>query len=153
MLFRSGLVLAPVARVDIYYENDTRYRGQDKTGHRVGLSKFRNTLQIEADKKVGDGWAVRSILRGTWDGVYRLNKDEYGEDAGSKSAADVRIPNTAGPVAQSVGLFGPAGSNPLGSRSGGTSPTPSSRAYPVAATWISSSQPTTSPIGSMSCWA
>lgn len=109
-------------KVDIYYENDTRYRGQDKTGHRVGLSKFRNTLQIEADKKVGDGWAVRSILRGTWDGVYRLNKDEYGEDAGSKSAADVRIPNTAGPVAQSVGLFGPAGSNPLTSHYSATVP-------------------------------
>ena len=92
-------------KVDVYYENDTRYRDKDKTGHRIGLSKFRNTLQVEADKKVGDGWAVRSILRGTWDGVYRLNKDEYGKDAGSDSAADVRIPNTAGPVAQSIGLF------------------------------------------------
>lgn len=94
-------------RVDVYYENDTRFRGKDKSGDRVGLSKFRNTLQVEADKKVGDGWAVRGILRGTWDGVYRLNEDEYGKDAGSKTAADVRIPNTAGPVAQSVGLFGP----------------------------------------------
>ncbi|MBK6401291.1 MAG: hypothetical protein IPF74_04775 [Rhodocyclaceae bacterium] len=47
-------------RVDVYYENDTRFRGKDKSGDRVGLSKFRNTLQVEADKKVGDGWAVRA---------------------------------------------------------------------------------------------
>lgn len=109
-------------KVDVIYENDTRFRGKDNTGHRVGLSKFRNTLQVEADKKAGDGWGIHSVLRGTWDGVYRLNKDEYGKEAGSQSAADLRIPNTAGPVAQSVGLFGPAGGNPLTSHYGATVP-------------------------------
>lgn len=38
-------------KVDIYYENDTRFRGKDATGKRVGLSKLRNTLQMEADRK------------------------------------------------------------------------------------------------------
>ncbi len=91
-------------KVDIIYENDTRIRGKDNTGHRVGLSKFRNTLQVEADKKAGNGWGLHGVLRGTWDGVYRLNKDEYGKEAGSKTAADIQLSNTAGPVAAAVGL-------------------------------------------------
>ena len=91
-------------KVDVYYENDTHFRGKDNTGNTVGLSKFRNTLQAEADKHLSGGWSFHGIFRGTWDGVYRLNKDEFGESAGSKSADDVRIENTAGPVAASVGL-------------------------------------------------
>lgn len=81
-------------KVDIYYENDTHVRGKDDTGHRAGLSKFRNTLQVDADKKLGGGWAFRGILRGSWDGVYRLNEDEYGADAGRA----IQLENTAGPV-------------------------------------------------------
>ncbi|WP_421887038.1 DUF1302 family protein [Methylibium sp.] len=69
-------------KVDIYYENDTRFRGKDETGERVGLSKFRNTLQVEADKKLEGGWKFRSILRGSFDGVYRMNDDQYGRKAG-----------------------------------------------------------------------
>jgi hypothetical protein len=81
-------------KVDIYYENDTRYRGKDNTGKAVGLSKFRNTLQIEADKRLSGGWDFRTILRGSFDGVYRLNSDQYGYKAGSKSADDVQLQNT-----------------------------------------------------------
>ncbi|MBB1163210.1 DUF1302 family protein [Piscinibacter sp. SJAQ100] len=80
-------------KVDIYYENDTRYRGQDATGSTVGLSKFRNTLQVEADKKLADGWAFRSILRGSFDGVYRLNSDQFGRKAGGPITLD----STGGP--------------------------------------------------------
>lgn len=69
-------------KVDVYYENDTRFRGKDATGERVGLSKFRNTLQVEADKKLEGGWKFRSILRGSFDGVYRMNDDQYGRKAG-----------------------------------------------------------------------
>lgn len=69
-------------KVDVYYENDTRYRGKDATGERVGLSKFRNTLQVEADRKFEAGWRFHSILRGSWDGVYQLNDDQYGDKAG-----------------------------------------------------------------------
>ena len=69
-------------KVDVFYENDTHYRGKDATGETVGLSKFRNTAQIEADKKIGDGWAFHSVLRGTYDGVYRMNSDQFGKNAG-----------------------------------------------------------------------
>ena len=110
-------------KVDIYYENDTRFRGKDATGKRVGLSKLRNTLQMDADKKLGDGWAFHGIFRGTYDGVYQLNKDEFGKNAGSKSAADVQIQNTAGPAALGVGLLGPnVPGNPLSVHYGSTVP-------------------------------
>jgi len=32
---------------DVFYENDTHYRGKDYTGDTIGLSKFRNTLQAD----------------------------------------------------------------------------------------------------------
>lgn len=79
--------------VDIYYENDTRFRGEDNTDRTVGLSKFRNTLQVEADKRLGGGWAFRGILRGSFDGVYRLNDDQYGRKAGGA----ILLPSTGGP--------------------------------------------------------
>lgn len=63
-------------QVDVTYENHTAHR------EHVGLAKFRNTMQLEADKKFGNGWGVHSILRGSWDGVYRMNSGEYGKDAG-----------------------------------------------------------------------
>ena len=68
-------------RVDTFYENDTRARRD------VGLSKFRNTLQVEADKDFGGNGTFSSIklrtkFRGTYDGVYKLNDDEYGKNAG-----------------------------------------------------------------------
>jgi hypothetical protein len=63
-------------QVDVTYENHTVHR------EHAGLAKFRNTLQAELDKKVGDGWGLHSILRGSWDGVYRMNSSEYGKDAG-----------------------------------------------------------------------
>jgi hypothetical protein len=85
-------------KVDVYYENDTRYRGKDYTGDRVGLSKFRNTLQAEADKRLGSGWAFRGVLRGTYDGVYRLNSNEYGNNAGGP----IELQNTASPILSQI---------------------------------------------------
>jgi len=73
---------------DVYYENHTARRS------RAGLAKFRNTLQVEADRQMGDGWAFRGILRGSWDGVYQLNKDEYGRNAGGA----ITLENTAAPL-------------------------------------------------------
>ncbi|SIR66635.1 Protein of unknown function [Aromatoleum tolulyticum] len=73
---------------DVYYENHTVRR------HDAGLAKFRNTLQVEADKPMGDGWAFRGILRGSWDGVYRMNRGEYGNRAGGP----VQLENTAAPL-------------------------------------------------------
>lgn len=79
--------------VDVFYENDTRFRGKDNTGNNVGLSKFRNTLQVEAARDLDNGWGFRGILRGTWDGVYRLNDSEYGRKAGGP----IKLENLAGP--------------------------------------------------------
>ncbi|PKO38714.1 MAG: DUF1302 domain-containing protein [Betaproteobacteria bacterium HGW-Betaproteobacteria-6] len=73
-------------QVDVTYENHTAHR------EHVGLAKFRNTLQAEVDKKFGSGWKLHSILRGSWDGVYRLNSDEYGKDAGGP----IMLENTSG---------------------------------------------------------
>ncbi|MFZ2627271.1 MAG: DUF1302 family protein [Rugosibacter sp.] len=81
-------------KVDVFYENDTRFRGKDNTGNNVGLSKFRNTLQVESDKKLSGGWTFHGIFRGTYDGVYQLNKDEYGKNAGGA----VNLENSGGPI-------------------------------------------------------
>ena len=92
-------------KVDVYYDNHTAFRGKDHTGERVGLSKFRNTLQLEADKDLGDDWAFRGILRGTWDGVHRMNKGQYGNSAGgavmlqsTTPGGYIETPHGAGPV-------------------------------------------------------
>lgn len=94
---------------DVYYENHTAYRGKDDTGRTVGLSKFRNTLQVETDKKLSGGWAFHGVLRGTWDGVYRLNKDQFGEDAGgainlqsTTPGGYISTPYGTGPVTHDV---------------------------------------------------
>ncbi|MCE1183160.1 MAG: DUF1302 domain-containing protein [Rhodocyclales bacterium] len=63
-------------QVDVNYENHTVRR------EHTGLAKFRNTLQAEFDKKAGDGWGIHGIMRGSWDGVYRMNSSEYGKSAG-----------------------------------------------------------------------
>jgi len=71
-----GLTSGDPWNADLYYENHTAFR--DK----AGLSKFRNTLQSEMSKNLNDGWRFRGILRGSYDGVYDLNKNQYGEGAG-----------------------------------------------------------------------
>lgn len=67
---------------DVFLENDTHVRGRDASGNNVGLSKFRNTLQVEADRRLGNGWDFHGTFRGTYDGVYDLNKSEFGKSAG-----------------------------------------------------------------------
>ena len=71
-----GLTSGDPWQVDNYYENHTAKRES------AGLSKFRNTLQSEMSKNLNDGWRFRGILRGTYDGVYDLNDNEYGKNAG-----------------------------------------------------------------------
>ena len=111
---------------DVYFENDTHVRGEDDTGNNVGLSKFRNTLQVEADRRLGSsGWEFHGVFRGTYDGVYDLNKGEYGNNAGGSISAQstvggqlVTVPygvaGAAGPVPGPVGhtmLLGPFPNN------------------------------------------
>ena len=82
-----GLTSGDPWNADLYYENHTAFR--DK----AGLSKFRNTLQSEMSKNLNDGWRFRGILRGSYDGVYDLNKNQYGEKAGGA----VELGNALGP--------------------------------------------------------
>jgi Protein of unknown function (DUF1302) len=84
---------------DVFYENDTRFRGQDDTGNSTGLSKFRNTLQVEADRRLGNGWEFHGVFRGTYDGVYDLNKNEYGNRAGGAISMQSTDP---------LAIFGPS---------------------------------------------
>ena len=95
--------------LDFYFENDTRVRGKDATGSTVGLSKFRNTGQIDATKNLSGGWVFHGILRGTFDGVHHLNPDEYGAKAGGA----ITLQSTAG------GTRLPAAYGGLGASSGG----------------------------------
>lgn len=69
-------------RSDIYVENDSHYRFKDATGTTVGLSKFRNTLQAEFNGGIVPAWQFHTILRATWDGVYDINRDQFGDRAG-----------------------------------------------------------------------
>ncbi|MDE3009343.1 MAG: DUF1302 domain-containing protein [Pseudomonadota bacterium] len=87
-------------KTDVYYENDTHVRGADYTGRSVGLSKFRNTLQLETDRKLSGGWAFHGILRGTFDGAYVLNDTHFGNKAGGP----VELQNSAGPAAAAAGV-------------------------------------------------
>ena len=73
---------------DVYFENDTHYRGKDYSGDTKGLSKFRNTLQADIKGGLSDGWDLRTILRATYDGVYSLNSHEYGKNAGGSITMD-----------------------------------------------------------------
>ena len=105
-LLMAGAVSAPLAAAiaqdsnwtaDIFYENDTHYRGEDYTGETVGLSKFRNTLQGEFERGgLPGGWTFSSVLRGSWDGVYQLNDDQYGDKAGG--AIDLQTTTPGGYV-------------------------------------------------------
>ncbi|SDW96996.1 DUF1302 family protein [Marinobacter mobilis] len=77
----SPAIASEDARIDGYYENATYARDG------VGLSKFRNTIQLEGEKQFGDvglfsNVSVNATLRGSYDGVYDLNDDEYGRNAG-----------------------------------------------------------------------
>lgn len=83
--------------IDVTYENHTVNR------EHTGLAKFRNTLRAEVDKRVGDGWRVHSILRGSWDGVYRMNSSEYGKDAGGSITSQSTVNGSLVTVPWGVG--------------------------------------------------
>ncbi|MDX1733546.1 MAG: DUF1302 family protein [Halioglobus sp.] len=64
-----------------FVENVSHYRDGP------GLSKSRNTAQFEFSKDFGQkfglsNFRVSGTLRGTYDAVYDLNEDEYGDEAG-----------------------------------------------------------------------
>lgn len=94
----ASLTLVPLAssiadevKLTGFYENATYVRDH------VGLSKFRNTLQLNAERQLGEVGAFRNVswkgvLRGSYDGVYDLNSSEFGRRAGGA----IQLENTAG---------------------------------------------------------
>lgn len=80
--------------IHAYYENDTHFRGADASGDTVGLSKERNTIQVSVQKDFAGGWHLGGTFRGSYDGVYQLNSDEYGRNAGGP----ILLQNTAAPA-------------------------------------------------------
>ncbi len=79
----------------------------------VGLSKFRNTAQFEFSKDMGQkmglsNFRVSGTLRATYDGVYDLNDDEFGENAGGSRS----FQNAGSTTTQAV--FGGNGDSPWG---------------------------------------
>ena len=102
-------VAAEDTRVNGYVENATYGR------EGVGLSKFRNTLQLELEKKAGDVGIFSNVgfnatLRGSYDGVYDLNDDEYGRNAGGPVQLQ-DLPQ--GTVPHGSGVGSPASAIPL----------------------------------------
>lgn len=65
-----------------YVENATYVRDG------MGLSKFRNTAQLEFSRSIdSDSWSnvsFNGVFRATYDGVYDLNDDEFGKDAAER---------------------------------------------------------------------
>ena len=91
---------AEEVRVNTYIENATFLRKD------VGLSKFRNTLQIEAEKSFKSSGSFSNVslsgtFRLTYDGVYDLNDEDFGEKAGRA----ISIENVAAGPGATV-LFG-----------------------------------------------
>lgn len=88
--------------VDLFYENHTAFRGKDNTDQTVGIAKFRNTLIAEGERTGKNGWRFNGTFRGTYDGVYHLNPDQFGKTAGGP----IMLESTAigGSVPQGGGL-------------------------------------------------
>lgn len=62
--------------VNGFLEDESRVRNSR------GLTKNRNTLQLELSKVFSSRFSFHSIFRGTYDGIYQLNSNEFGDDAG-----------------------------------------------------------------------
>ncbi|MDO9624900.1 MAG: DUF1302 domain-containing protein [Pseudomonas sp.] len=106
----AGCSLTPLAAVMANEEMQVTGFVENATFARdsVGLSKFRNTLQVNADRKFGDlgqlnfkNTAFHATFRGTYDGVYDLNSSEYGSGAGGaieleNSVAGNSVPHGGG---------------------------------------------------------
>jgi hypothetical protein len=116
LLGGSSLALTPLTSVMAeeemqftgYYENATFVRDS------VGLSKFRNTVQVNADKKFGtlgqlnfNNVAFHGTFRGTYDGVYDLNSSEYGSGAGGAVDLENNIAGAGSTVPHGGGIRPP----------------------------------------------
>jgi len=116
LLGGSSLALTPLTSVMAeeemqftgFYENATFVRDS------AGLSKFRNTVQVNADKKFGtlgqlnfNNVAFHGTFRGTYDGVYDLNSSEYGSGAGGAVNLENNIAGAGSTVPHGGGIRPP----------------------------------------------
>lgn len=104
-----------------FVENATYYRDGP------GLSKVRNTAQFEFSKNFGKKFGLSNFrlsgtLRGTYDAVYDLNDDEWGDKAGGSrsfenfgsTTAEALFGSQQSPWGQSIlGNAGAAAGNPI----------------------------------------
>lgn len=85
-----------------FFENATYHRKD------VGLSKLRNGLQLEGLKFIGDvgpfrNVSVNGVLRLSYDAVYDINDDDFGDDAGgSPTVNSLGLANIGAPTAVPV---------------------------------------------------
>lgn len=113
-----------VIAVQSAYGADTEWSGfaEEAIYHResVGLSKARTGFQLEGLKFIGDAGifsnvSINGTLRLSYDAVYKLNDDEFGDKAGgSPNVNSIGLPNT--PIPNAPGFvpangpgIGPAG--------------------------------------------
>lgn len=94
---------AEEVRVNSYIENATYLRKD------VGLSKFRNTLQIEAEKTyktsgIFSNVSLSGTFRLSYDGVYDLNDEDFGKKAGGAISLENIAAGAGASVAFGEGL-------------------------------------------------
>ena len=99
--FAAAPAAAEPAEFSGFIENATHLRNDR------GLSKARNTLQIEGHRAIGrvgifHDVSVSGTLRATYDAVYDLHDSEFGRNAGGnivlESGGDPRVDHGAGVV-------------------------------------------------------
>lgn len=66
-----------------YYQNDTQWRTvPDQTGSVPGLTREQNTLSLSFNKGIFSGWKLGGTLRGSYNGVYDINRGQFGIRSG-----------------------------------------------------------------------
>ncbi len=96
-LFVAIIALSPVSLSEVYADSGWDVNGyiEDQTRHRrgVGLSKIRNTAQVEVGRNFGqvgifENFSFNGTFRGTWDAVYEVNDEDFGDRAGGAVSID-----------------------------------------------------------------
>ena len=72
-----------------------------------GLSKNRNTMQVEMSKRFKPGFSFHGTFRATYDGAYKFNDDEFGNSAGGAISLQSTQSNSFVPHGRGIVL--PAG--------------------------------------------
>jgi hypothetical protein len=114
-LASTAIVVDAAEDMDVagFVENATYYRESK------GISKFRNTAQLEFSKAMdgafnSSSFKVNGTFRVTYDGVYDLNDDEWGDKAGGSILLEqVGGPNPLGGPAIPAAMVPHGGGAPL----------------------------------------